>query len=602
MENDVSSYVNKFEEAEQASWEERQLCERDRDYYDGKQITEEERNELAARKQPPVIYNRIRRKVNYLLGLERQSRKDPKAFPRNPQDEKTAQAVTDSLRYVADSENWDDKRSEAWANILIEGTGAVMVGVKRDKYGLTPDLQHVPWDRLFWDPHSRRNDFSDATYMGVVTWFDVEAAKEKWPEASDVIASTYDEGGAYTETYDDRPRFKVWVDKKRARVRVLEMYCLTKGVWHRAVLTQSGYLEKPEPSPYHDDNGQPTNPIEAISLYVDRDNCRSGDLRDMIDPQDEINKRRSKGLHYISMRQVQLGADSVMSPEEARREAQRPDGVLHGDNINILNTSDAAAQNLQLLQEAKNEIDLQGANAALSGKNENEMSGRAILAQQQGGMIEVALHMDRLRFLTLKVYRAMWARIRQTWDGERWIRVTDDERNMQFVGINQPVTAGQMMQEQLEGDQQAQQRLQQDPMAQQRLAAFMQSPMAQQVVEMRNVPAETDVDILIDEGMDTPTIQAEQWSELAKLASTGVVPIGPEMLIEASQLRDKEKLLEKLAQPDPMAAQQQQMAMAKATAEIEEIQSAAMENAANAQNSLAKAQTEAFRTGLQAAQ
>lgn len=595
MEDSLMSLVGKFEESEEASYSERRLCERDRDYKDGKQLSQEERNTLQERGQPPVVYNRIRRKINYLLGLERQSRKDPKAFPRNPADEAAAQAVTDSLRFVAESEQFDDKRSDAWDNLLVEGTGCMMVGIKQDRYGLTPSLVHVPWDRFFYDPHSRRNDFSDARYMGIVTWYDVDEAKETWPDASDAITQTM-ANGHHSETYDDRPKFKVWSDRKRARVRVIEIYCLKGGVWHRAVLTQAGFLEEYATSPYLDEEGQPANPIVAMSLYVDRDNNRYGDVRDLIDPQDEINKRRSKGLHLISMRQVRVGPDSEMSPEEIREEVKRPDGVITSTDFDILDNNDMAAQNLNLLQEAKNEIDLLGANAALAGKNENDMSGRAILAQQQGGMVEVALHFDRLRFLTLNVYRAMWARIRQTWDGERWVRVTDDERNIKFVGVNQPVTAAQKMQEQIEGNEQLMQRLQQDPMAQQRLAMFLQSPQAQQVVEVRNVPAETDVDILIDEGMDTPTIQAEQWSELVKLASTGMINIPPDLLIESSQLRDKDKLLEKMQQPDPNAQQAQKVALAKETAEIEKTQSETAENMANAERN----QAEAFKAGIEA--
>lgn len=599
MEDDLMSLVSKFEESEEASWNERQLCERDRDYKDGKQLTEEERSTLQKRGQPPVVFNRIRRKINYLLGLERQSRKDPKAFPRNPQDEAAAQAVTDSLRYVSESENFDDKRSEAWENLLVEGTGALMVGIKQDRYGLTPELTHIPWDRFFYDPHSRRHDFSDARYMGIVTWYDVEEAKALWPDAKSAITQTM-ENTHYTDTYDDRPKYKVWSDRKRARVRVIEIYCRKGREWYRGVLTQAGFLEKYAPSPYFDEEGQPDNPIKAISLYVDRDNNRYGDVRDLIDPQDEINKRRSKGLHLISMRQVRVGPDATMDAEDIRREVTRPDGVIMSGDFEVLNTNDMAAQNLNLLQEAKAEIDLLGANAALSGKNENDMSGRAILAQQQGGMVEVALHFDRLRYLTLQTYRAIWARCRQTWEGERWVRVTDDERNMRFVGINQPITAGQALQERIESDKQAQQRLAGDPMAMQRVAMFLQSPEAAQVVEVRNVPAETDVDIVIDEGMDTPTIQAEQWSELVKLASTGMVPISPDLLIEASQLRDKEKLLEKMQQPNPEAEQAQQIAMAKETAEIEKVQSEALENRANALRNEAEAVKAGFEMGAAA--
>ena len=595
MENDVISFVKKFEEAEAAAWDERLRNERDRDYYDGKQLSDAERNALRERGQPPVIYNRIRRKVNFMLGLERQSRRDPKAFPRNPQDQDAAQAVTDALRYVAEDEDWDAARSDAWENMLVEGTGAILVGFRPDKMGFTPSLVHIPWDRFFYDPHSRRHDFSDAQYMGIVTWYDVEQAKQMWPDAEEVISATY-EKGQFSDTYDDRPKYKVWSDRRRDRVRIIEIFCRTQDGWETAIFTQLGFIKEPVLSPYADEMGRPDNPIVATSLYIDRENNRYGDIRDSIDPQDEINKRRSKGLHLISMRQIKMPPNSTMGPEQARKEAARPDGVFT-DDIEILNTNDMAAQNIQLLQESKQEIDLQGANAALQGKNENDMSGRAILAQQQGGMVEVALHMDRLRHLTLKVYRAMWSRIRQSWTGERWVRVTDDERNLRFVGINQPVTAGQLLMEQIEASPALMQRLQADPMAQQRLAIFMASPQSNQVAEIRNVPAEIDVDIVIDEGMDTPTIAAEQWSELAKLASTGVVPIPPDVLIEASQLRDKEKLLERLEQP-PEDNGQQMIAQEAAVSEIEKTKSETAKNYAEAERDNAETVQKAFEAGL----
>src|SRR5690606_8712122 len=89
---DLKRSVEYFEEAESATDEARRLSERDRDYYDNKQWTSDEIATLEKRKQPVVTYNRIQRKVDFLSGLERQQRKDPRAFPRNPKDEAAANA------------------------------------------------------------------------------------------------------------------------------------------------------------------------------------------------------------------------------------------------------------------------------------------------------------------------------------------------------------------------------------------------------------------------------------------------------------------------------------------------------------------------------
>ena len=188
-----------------------------------------------------------------------------------------------------------------------------------------------------------------------------------------------------------------------------------------------------------------------MSLYIDRDNNRYGEVRTMIGPQDEINKRRSKALHLISQRQVRISPAVGLDAKAVRKELSRPDGVFVGDQgeVEILPTNDMAAANLQLLQEAKAEIDLQGPNAALGGKNEREMSGRAILAQQQGGMTELATYLDSIRVLSMSVYRSIWCRIRQFWNEERWVRVTDNENNVRFVGVNRPITMLQAMAEQM---------------------------------------------------------------------------------------------------------------------------------------------------------
>tara|TARA_R110000772_G_scaffold89304_1_gene185089 strand:+ start:4664 stop:6517 length:1854 start_codon:yes stop_codon:yes gene_type:complete len=616
MENSVTSVipmVRKFEDAEKASFDERARNERDRDYYDGKQLTDAELKTLRDRGQPPVKYNRIRRKVNFMLGLERQSRKDPKCFPRNPDDDDAAQAATDVLRYVCDKEDWDAKRSQAWEEILVDGTGAVMVGAKQDKHGITPSLINISWDRLFYDPHSRRHDFSDANYMGILTWYDFEDALAVYPEAEDILVDTLREA-AESATYDDRPSWSRWADSNRKRVRITEMFYREDGQWMTCLYTEAGFLRDPEPSPYLDEEGQPENPICAMSMYVDRDNNRYGDVRDLIDPQDEINKRRSKGLHLITMRQARIDPASGVESDRVRKELAKPDGVIQAGQgeLEILNTNDMAAQNLQLLQEAKAEIDLLGANASLQGKNENDMSGRAILAQQQGGMVEVALHMDRLRHLTLKVYEGIWNRTRQFWQAPRWVRVTDDEKTARFVGVNQPITAGDAMRENIENNPEAMAALQQNPEAVQRLQQFMASPMAQQQVGTRNVPTEIDIDIIVDEGMDTPTVQAEQWAELVKmLPAFGPLAQSPaviKMIIQSSQLRDKDKLMElvdEMNAPNPEAQQAQQqmqeLAMTGQQAEVEKTQSETAKNVATAEAATANIQIEAFKAGASVA-
>ncbi len=325
-------------------------------------------------------------------------------------------------------------------------------------------------------------------------------------------------------------------------MRFCEEYYLKNGTWYRCVFTQGGWVEDPEPSPYLDEDGKPENPIEAISAYIDRDNNRYGEVRAMISPQDEYNKRRSKYLHRASSRQVRVSPGAAVAggndPTTIKRELAKPDGLMIADEgmVEILNNSDLSVAEFNLLQHAQTELDHIGPNASLQGKNDSDSSGRQTTANQQGGMVEVALLMDRLRQLSLSVYRSLWARIRQYWTEERWIRVTDDERDVKWVGLNKPMTMIEMAAEKLQGD----------PQAEAKLQLLSQDPRAQQVMEVKNPVAEIDVDIVIDEGMDTPMVQAEQFDTLTKIMPSLIQmpPQYAEMLVQASSLRDKDKMLE----------------------------------------------------------
>ena len=595
---ELGMFCRQFEESEESTQDSRQKAERDRDYYDEKQWTETEETVLKNRKQPVITYNRVKRKVNAMMGLEKQTRKDPKAFPRNPDDEESAQAATDVIRYACEDNRWDDKRSECAKELAIEGTCAVMVGVKQTKAGIDPEIRRIAWDRLYYDLHSSEFDFADAAYLGQVIWMDVDKARKKWPDKEAVFVETWSQAQG-SDTYDDKPKYKMWADYKRRRIRICEHYYKDVDGWKFCMFTKGGFVVDPQVSPYMGDDDQPECPIKAVSLYIDRENNRYGEVRTMIGAQDEINKRRSKALHLINSRQVRVSRSTGQDAEAVRRELSKPDGVFVGEQgeVEVLQTNDMAMANLQMLQEAKAEIDLQGPNAALGGKNERDMSGRAILAQQQGGLTELATYLDRIRCLSLAVYRSVWSRVRQHWTGERWVRVTDNENNLRFVGVNRPVTALQAAARKMGVEKDNLE--QADPQAVQQLQQFAMNPMSQQVVEIENNVVELDVDILVDEGIDSPTIAAEEFDSMLKLAGTGMIQIPPDVLIEASSLRNKERLLEMMKQgPSPEQQQMGQIQMADAMAKIEKLQSETAENYAQIEQMQAKQQMDAFSTGM----
>src|SRR3990167_8109808 len=282
------TWVNESDDATQKS---RELSEKCRDYYDSRQWTAAEVAKLKSQKQAATVINRIKPKMDALMGMEKSAKTTAKAFPRTPKHEESAEAATESIRFVLQDNAFDQARSGVWENILIEGTGGCEIiakpGGELGEGDMKIIIRHIMWDRLIYDPHSRRKDFSDARYLGQVIWMDHDEAAALYPQGKDIL-ETMQTGSS---TYNDKPR---WMDTTRKRVKVVELYyARDKDIWY-ACFTGGGYLKASQISPYKNEEGETEWPYEFASAFVDRAGGRYGPEVQLLDVQDEINKRRSK--------------------------------------------------------------------------------------------------------------------------------------------------------------------------------------------------------------------------------------------------------------------------------------------------------------------
>lgn len=543
---DLALVVGFVDQYLDATHDARIRSERARDYKDGYQWTAKEKSALAKRNQPCITNNRVKPKVQFLKGMEQKTRTDPKAFPRFPDDEDAAEVSTDALRFIEDNNHSKQEFSTGFENYLVEGTEGheVIVERKNGKFEIIHNV--LQWDRLWWDPHSRRTDFKDARYKGTKQWMDVTDGKEQFPDAPEEVWTLDDAGSSIfggDDTMQDRPSY--FTDSKRKRVCVFFGYFIRRAVWHYCIFTKGGFIQKPVPSPYLDDEGNPEPQFEFQSCFVDIDGNRYGEVDSYLDLQDEINKRRSKLLHLISVRQTwsTKGAVPEGGAAKIKNELAKPDGHAEfndgefGKEFGIFPTNDMAAGQATLLNEAKQEIDATGANAALAGTEERLLSGRALQSLQQGGTVELGPLFDGQRFLKNRVHRMMWNRAKQFWTEERWIRVTDNENKLKFTRINGQIRLGDQIQQKFEeGGLEA---LTEEEM----VMVETNDPRLNNVVEVENKIQDMDVDIIIDETADTVTLQQEQFDVLARLYEANPQAVPFELIIKASQLRNKDELV-----------------------------------------------------------
>lgn len=576
-ETELRTYLGYYEESVEASRTAREKAERDRDYYDGKQLTTEEHAELQRRGQPPIAFNVIRARVDYLQGLEKKQRADPKGYPRNPEDQQGADAFTDGLRYAADAADYQGVRSMVWKNITVEGYGACELSVIEDGRGdYEFTAEHVPWDRLIYDPHSTKADFTDAKYLGQVIWLDEADALDRAiangaDEATAAAAITHTLTNIETgNTYDDKPNDTIWADAKRKRVRICVMWVRKGADWWIVEFTRGGILSEMV-SPYRSKKGESLCLLVLESAYIDRDNNRYGVVRDLIDPQDEINKRRSKALHLVNTAGVIADQGAVADKDLARRELARPDFYIEttpGQRFEIVRQVELAAGQTQLGQQAMAYVMQSGPNAALLGKGTEDQSGKAIEAQQAGGLIELGDLMDALRRFDRRIYKLMASLMQQFWTAERWIRVTDDEMAPQYVGLNVP-----------------------------------QLDEWGRPVGIENNVAELDLDIIVGDAPDTINNSVEAYQALTQvLGMAGQVP--PPVLrlvIEAHPglpTRRKKQLLDMLeqmmGQPDPAQQAQTQMQQERAAADLEQVRATTFKTVAEGERAARQAEEPQF--------
>ena len=584
--DDLNDRISEFQDFATSTVTARTDAERCRDYKNGKQLSDEERKALKKRKQPPVIDNKIQDKCDTLIGIEQQTRTDPKAYPRTPEHEDAADAATDALRYVKDDNSFTEVTTAAYDNLIVEGlcAGEVIIEKRKGKHPRIK-MNRIPWDRTFYDPRSMELDYSDAGYKGFFTWMDMSKGEALWPEKKEVLANCFSaEGIGAGQTFEDKPRFAM-ISGKRKRVQVFTTYYRENDQWMRAVWCLGGYLEGPDASNYKNEDGQPDCCIELQAVYKDRDGNPFGSVQRWIDLQDAHNKRHSKMLHLLNTKQIKAEKGAFTDINQARAELHKPDGVIEhnqGFEVEVITNLDMAQGQFQLLQYTDAQLSSTGPNAALMGQT-GDLSGKAKQLDQQAGSLMTAPLSNAHRSWKLRMYRHAWNRVRQYWTGEMWIRVTDDEDNVRFVGLNKKTTFGEMAAERLKKQQAP------DEQKQKMLAMIVQDPQAQQPTVENNV-AEMDVDIIIDEAPDTITVQSEEFVQLVELAKSGAVQIPPKALITASQLRSQTKklILDQMSGANDPAAQQaaqmqqqmMQMQLDKLAAEIEKLRAAAAKDQA----------------------
>lgn len=524
----------------------RVIGEKGRRYYDGDQLDDVMTRALKRARQPRVIRNEIKPAINGLLGVLQQARVDPKAYPRNPQNEEQADVATKALRYVGDKNKFHKTKINVAENHLIEGVCAAVVSVADDG---DPIITQIREDEWIYDPRARQANFGDAAYKGVGKWMYEGDVAAMYPHFEAELAQCYSTGWGQDMGLDrpDKPDqiSTNWLDKAKRRIYLVELYH-REDVWMRSVFFVGGVLEQ-DVSPYMDDNGDPRCPVVMGSCFIDIDNQRYGLTRSMLSPQDELNAYSSRALHLANSRQIQV-ANPEFPPDvdagTAKAEAAKPDGAIP-TGWTPVPTQDLMQGIQMMIADARQALVRQAPTpAVLSDASTASASGRAKLIQQQAGMTEIARALGRLEDWEGEIYDNVWLCLKQFKTEPWWVRITGSEGKQEFLPVNQPAD--------MEGNAVP--------------PEVMQAMQSQGIAppQIMNNLAEMDIDIEVETVPDTANLRAEQFEALSPMLPALAQAIGPEASFKVglalSAVTDKQAvrdIIEEAKGGDDPAAQQQ---------------------------------------------
>lgn len=480
-----------FKEAVEGQQKWRTLAEEDRNFYAGNQWKKADRKELEDAKRPAITINRIKPLINVLCGYQRLNRYDIEFLPRTNDDDEQAALRKGVTKYILDRCHYNYEESDVFNDGVVTGIGWFHVGYDFDWNTQDGDafVRRVSNFDIYWDPESRDKHFRDMKYIVRARWVDKDELASQYPQHADEINA---QTAAYMteETEGDKNRNELWYSHETKKIRFAECWYKQSVQKQLFILANGEVVEQvtPEmvalgmilrqqtitdteirlmaffdnvvlediPSPYK--HGK--IPFVPFPCYYQGDNdIPAGIVRDLKDPQREVNKRRSQELHILNTQSNGgwIGEVGVMTPEQKasfKRNASTPGaylevgvGALSGNRMQRLEPQATPANVITGSQQAMEEMPaISGINEALMGTDiGNEASGRAIELKQKQAITHIAGLFDNLRMSKEMIVGMLWGTrkapgiIPQFYTETKAFRIVGENGENQIVTVNQQV-------------------------------------------------------------------------------------------------------------------------------------------------------------------
>jgi hypothetical protein len=455
----------------------------------GDQWSSSEKGYLKNKRRNAFVFNKIKRVIKIISGYQRKNRLSYKVDPNENSDTQDASIWSQTLQYVMRHSRGYNVMSEAFEQgTLKTGLNLVEPWLDFSTDPLNGELKYtrIPHNRFLLHPSFTRRDLSDCPEILRREWITRSAAKSILPffagqidklkpetrpaQDNKYITSNFNENLLHQDLlrYDEHwvrvsKPITVFFDTTNGR-----MFKFTgKDKDAREVKRQFPFLEiikrferdvevtifLEDEEVYHGPDPLGTKDYRFVpvmgyfdSEFIELDKKLQGIIRDIIDPQREINKRRSKNMDILDS-QLNTGyiaeEKAVVNKESLYQTGQggviwlkQQSGRSIEERLKKIVPPDIPPGNLEMQKTMDNDlIEISGANNELLGladKDDVEVAG--ILAKIRTGQALTTLQdlFDNYGISKELLGRNSMSIIRNNWDAAKIFKITNRQPSPRF--------------------------------------------------------------------------------------------------------------------------------------------------------------------------
>lgn len=451
-------------------------------FFVGDPWSDSDKSFLKDENRNAYVFNKIRRVVKQVVGHQRRNRLSSVCQPIEGSDEKTAEIFTDLLLWVMQSTEGYHQLSEAFEGSVVSGMNLMSLWMDFREDPTNGDIRvgHEPYNSFLLDPYFTRLDLSDCRYIMRRRYVSPEEAKALLPDKvvdidflspgkiddkftymvyvrkncdQDMLA--YDEYWRRTHKEADllidnlTGESKTWKGSAAALKEFKNQFpwVKSKKIWVPSVelniFVQNELMFSGE-DPYGLGD-YPFVPIVAMwePQYDDYSYKLQGLIRSLRDPQEELNKRRSKGADILDS-QVNSGwlitEGSVTNKADLYKTGQgvvieRAEGSLPTD-VTKIQAPEIPQTLFSLIAELDKDImEIAGVNEELLGvadTGNSEISGVLAKVRAANGLTTLQDLFDNLSLSQKLMGKKIIKMIQENWGPEKIERITAKQPTEEF--------------------------------------------------------------------------------------------------------------------------------------------------------------------------